>query len=204
MKKVSKILCAKTRDAAFQFRMGAGYAGDVSRTHPMDVMPTLIDRNAPPTAFGQAVVVDAATSGVRPIVAGDSALTAIYGIIARPFPMQQAQAANNYGATQNASGVASAIAPPTQGETDVLVRGFALVQCNNFAANPPVKGGQVYIWYAASSGNHVQGGFEAAATGGSTLAVGSPNGGGAATYGQNAYWNSGPDANGIAEIAFNI
>lgn len=205
MKNQKRIIVARTCDAAFQFRMGAGFAGDVARTHPVDIMPTLIDKNAPPTAFGQGVVLDATTSGVRPIAtSGDTGITSLYGIIIRPFPFQQSQSGNNWGATETGAGVVSAIAPPTYGEIDVLVRGFALVQCNNFAANAPVKGGQVYIWYAASTGNHVQAGFEAAATGGSTIAIGSPNSNGASTFGQNVYWNSGPDANGIAEIAFNI
>ena len=203
---MKKIISAKTRDVAFQFRMGAGFPGEVSRTHPVDILPSLIDSNAPPTAYGQGVIIDATTSGVRPIAtSGDTGVTALYGVTVRPYPFQQAQTNINYGGTENSSsGAIATIAPPVSGEIDVLVRGFIIVYVGNYAANPPVKGNQVYIWYAASSGNHTQGAFEAAATGGSTIAIGSPNGNGAATFGQNVYWNSGVDAYGYAELAFDI
>ena len=33
----------KTRDVAFTFRMGAGFAGDVNRTHPASIEPVMIE-----------------------------------------------------------------------------------------------------------------------------------------------------------------
>jgi len=176
---------ARTRDIAITYRMLAGFPGDVNRTHPASIEPVLIDATNPPTAYGQLVVVDATTEGVRPIGAGDSALTDGYGITVRPWPQQQA-AATNYGAAPFGS-----VAPPASGIMDVLKQGYIMVVCNNAAANPPVKGQPVYVWYAASSGNHVQGGFEAAATSGSTFELPS-----------DVTWQGGVDANNVAELVY--
>jgi hypothetical protein len=80
---------------------------------------------------------------------------------------------------------------PRSGICDVMVRGYAGILLSGAAAAK--KGGTVYVWYAASAGAHVQGGFEAAATGGSTLAL------------PDKYYFTGPaDANGNCEIAVNI
>src|ERR1022692_1518366 len=79
----------RTRDIAITFRMAAGYAGAVNRTHPVSIEPCLIDYSSPPLYYGQGVVIDPTTQGVRPLVAGDSGLTDVYGITVRPFPLQQ-------------------------------------------------------------------------------------------------------------------
>lgn len=176
---------AFTTDVAFKYRMGAGFAGDVNRSHPASIEPCLIDGSAPPTAFGLPVVVDPATEGVRPIVSGDSALTTCYGVTVRPFPFQ-ADSATNYGAT----GIGSA-SPALKQPIDVLRSGYIKVVLHG--ASAAVKGGRVFIWYAASSGNHVQGGFEAAATTGSTIML--PI---------NTTFNGGADADGNVELIFNI
>src|SRR5262252_1733538 len=75
-------------DAAFTFRMGQGFAGDVTRIEAASVEPCLIDPTNPPTQYGQPVVLAAASGGVRQVLAGDGALTDIYGITVRPFPLQ--------------------------------------------------------------------------------------------------------------------
>lgn len=176
----------KTKDAAFQFRMGAGFAGDINRTHPASVEPTLIDASAPPTAYGQPVLVDATTQGVRPFAAGDqsNAVAAGYGITVRPYPTQQSSA-SNFGAA--ALGAAT---PPVSGIMDVLRAGYIMV--NLPAGGTPVKGGAVYVWAAASTGSHVLGGVEAAYSAGNTTQL------------LNATFNGSPDANGNVEVAFNI
>jgi hypothetical protein len=52
------------------------------------------------------------------------------------------------------------------------------------------KGGAVFIWVAATSGAHIQGGFEVAASGGNTCAL------------DESYSFNGPaDANGNVEIS---
>lgn len=173
---------AKTRDIAITYRMQAGFQGDVNRTHPASIEPCLIDASAPPTAYGQGVLVDPTTQGVRPLVAGDQALTAIYGVTVRPYPLQ-AGSTTNFGAT-----VIGPATPPVTGPMDILRSGYIMVP----VVGSPVKGGAVYIWTAASSGSHVQGGFEAV----------SPAGNGMQVVG--SYFNGGPDANGICELEFNV
>lgn len=173
---------------AFQYRMGAGFPGDVNRTHPASILPCLVDASAPPTLFGQAVLVDPTTQGVRPVVTADgTGITDIFGVTVRPYPFQQ-QAATNYGAVGFGAGT-----PPEPGAIDVLRAGYIMIQLNNYAADPSVKAGAVFIWVAASSGQHVMGGFEAEASGGNTAAL-SPR----------YFFNSSPDANGITELGVSL
>jgi len=176
----------KTRDVAFKYRMGAGYPGDVTRTHPVDIFPELADSTNPPTLAGQGVILDATSHAVRKLITGDgvSGVT-LYGITVRTYPFQQAQTSTNFGATPIGGS-----ALPVSGEVDVLRRGSIIAAVP--AGQAPVKGGAVYIWNVASSGAHIQGSFEAT------------NGTSNTTLVANALWNSGPDANGYAELVFNI
>ena len=178
---IGQIVRAKTHDIAFTFRMGAGFPGDVNRTHPASIVPGLINTTNPVALYGFPAVIDGTTSSYRGLVAGDTALTLIDGILARPYPTQQM--------TGGMSSSIGAAAAPTSGVADFLEDGFIIATCNNFAAQPPVKGGAVYVWIAASTGNHVQGGFEAAAGGGSNTILLT-----------NARWNGPTDANGVTEI----
>jgi hypothetical protein len=177
----------RTVDTAFTFRMGAGFAGDVNRGHPASIQPALNSPVNPVLLYGTAVVVDTANGangGVRPINAGDGALTDIWGVGVRPFPIQQSTTNSSYGAVGY-----GASAPPINQPIDVLRGGYIMVG----VVGAPAKGGAVFIWFAASGGGHVQGGFEAAATGGSTLAL-DPK-----FY----QFNSPVDANGVAELILN-
>ena len=174
----------RTCDISIGYRMGAGFPGDVNRTHPASIEACLVDANSPPTAYGQAVVIDPTTQGVRPLSAGDSALTDIYGITVRPFPIQ-GQSSTNFGASN-----IGAATPPTSQPMDVLRSGYIMATLNGSTA--AVKGGAVYVWIAASSGSHVQGGFEAAATGGSTIQLG-----------VKTTFNGPADASGVVEIVYN-
>jgi hypothetical protein len=174
----------RTVDTAFTFRMGAGFAGDVNRGHPASIQPSLISPNNPVTAYGQPVVIDTsggANGGVRPLSAGDTALTDIWGITVRPYPIQQPTTANNYGAVP----YGGAIVPPALQPIDIMRGGYMMVS----VVGAPARGGTVYIWCAASGGGHIQGGFEAAASGGNTATLAAP-----------WAWNSPADSNGIAEI----
>ncbi len=176
---------AKTRDAAFQFRMGAGFPGDVNRTHPATIEPALNDSTNPIAAPGLACLVNTAANTVRGIIAGDNALTEIYGVAVRPFPFQQA-AGSNYGAASFGAGSFAG------GQLlDVLRRGYIMVQIP--AGVAVTKGGAVFLWYAASSGAHVQGGFEGAATGGSTDALSA-----------NYTFNGPADASGVVELCCKV
>ena len=176
----------KTRDIAFQFRMGAGFTGDVNRTHPASVEPVLVNTTTPPLLYGQGVVVDAAGVGVRPLVAADNALTSVYGVTVRVFPNQQSSGAN-YGAAAFGSAV-----PPASGVIDVLRSGYILVQLGGTFVNAK-KGSPVFIWTAASAGANVQGAFVDTISAGNTTP---------ALVG--VTFNGPADATGIAEICFNV
>lgn len=177
----------RARDVAFQFRMGAGVPGDVNRRHPATIEPVLFDPTNPPTVTGQAVIANVGSQGVRKVLGTDSALTAIYGITVRPYPFQGTGNGVNYGADPLGG---SPVLQPTQG--DVLRAGYILVAVSGATTNVK-KGAPVFIWYAAASGAHIPGGFEADSTGGSTFALDGKT-----------TWNGSPDSNGVAEIAFNI
>ena len=178
----------KTRDAAFPFRMGAGFPGDVNRTHPAEIEAALISVATPPTAYGQAVKV-AAGNSVRPFAvadASDAVDDIAFGATVRPYPMQPSTA-TNYGAT--AFGAAT---PPVSGVIDVARSALILVQLNTGVA-APVKGGRVYLWCAATAGNHIQGGYETEFSAGNTVRLD-----GRFTY------NGPADASGVVELSCNV
>lgn len=181
-----------THDAAFTFRMGAGFAGAVTRTHPVGIEPCLISVANPITAFGQAVLVDSGDTnkGMRPLSSGDQAATTIEGVTVRPFPFQQQTTSNLSGAVA----LGTPGTPPGGGNiVDILRQGYILVS----VVGTPVKGGAVFIWTAANSGQHVQGGFEAATPGGNGMGITGVGSG-------KTFFNGGPDANGLVELAYNI
>jgi hypothetical protein len=167
---------------AITFRMRAGFPGEVNRSHPASIEPCLVDAAAPPTAYGQPVVIDPTTQGVRPLVVGDVALTDVWGFTVRPYPFQQSSA-TNFGATNFGDAV-----PPASGAIDVLKIGYIMTRLGGSTA--ALKGGAIFIWVAASAGAHVQGQVESVATGGSTVAL-DP---------KRYSFNSPADAGGICEI----
>lgn len=175
----SIITRAKTRDVAFQYRMGGGFAGDINRTHPFDVVPERQDVSDPITLFGNPCLMDTVNGTVRAIIAGDqsdSVAINLYGILVRPFPTQQNSTSQALGSSTPS--VAPAI-------LDIMTEGMIMVKVNS---GTPTKRGAVYVWCTAASGAHLPGGFEAAADAGDTVRV------------ANAYFNGPPDANGIVEM----
>jgi hypothetical protein len=176
----------RTRDTvsgtAISFRMPAGIPGGVNRTHPASIEPVLIDSSAPPTLYGQGVVIDPTTQGVRPIAAtGDTGLTDVYGITVRPFPLEQ----------QTTTGSLYTAVPPTSGLMDVLKFGYISIGFNK-SGSAPVKGGAAYIWAAATAGAHLVGGWETASSG-STIEIGTP---------PRTNYQGGWDANDVGELIF--
>lgn len=169
---------------AILYRMGAGYPGDVNRSNPASITPELICVATPPLLYGQPVLIDAASKGVRPFTLGDDAVTNAYGFTVRPNPTQQLQANSDYAPA--ALGVAT---PPASGVIDIMGQGFIIARVNGAAA----KGDPVRVWCAASAGAHVQGGLEVAAGGAGETALLA-----------NAYYNGSPDANGYVEVKFKI
>lgn len=170
----------RTADVAFTSRMGAGFPGDINRVHPFSVEPCLIDEDDPPALYGAPVLVDAVTQGVRGFVAGDANANAVrpWGFTVRPYP-QQVDAATNFGAES-----LGAATPPAAGIIDIAKQAYIMAKVNG----APVKGGQAYVWCAASAGAHVQGQLEAAADAGNTAPL------------ENCFFNGSPDADGIVEV----
>lgn len=169
---------ASTRDIAFGFRMGAGFPGDVNRTHPFSVTPNQMDGTTPVRRYGDPVLYG--TNTVRGYTAADSAVAKIKGVLVRPYPTSTTTGGM-------ATSIGAATPPGANSVVDVIEDGFVMVKIDNLAAGNPTKGGTVYVWFAASAGNDVQGGFRAAANA-SAIAI------------TNAEFTGPADANGVAEI----
>lgn len=170
---------SRTLDISIGYRMNAGFAGDVNRMHPASIVPRLMDAANPIRLYGDPCTLGASNS-VRGFGAGDAALTRIRGVLVRPAIAQ----INTGGMTQTIGG---GTPPQSAAPVDIIEDGHVMVKCNNVGAGAPVLGGAVYVWFAASAGSDVQGGFRAAANA-SAILIG------------NAEWASPPDANGIAEL----
>jgi hypothetical protein len=165
------------------YRMPLGWAGDVTKPNAK-IEPCLVDATHPPSNPGVAVLINPATAGARTILTTDTAIDAIYGITVRSFPFQAASGSNFGAADFGNNGLPN-------GVIDVLRSGYILVPVSG--GGSPQKGGRVYIWNVASTGSHVLGGFETQATANSTIELD-----------EKTYWSGGVDANGNAEISFNI
>lgn len=176
------------RDIAYQFKLNSGFAGVVNRHMPFNVITKPVGTMS---LYGQAGIIDATTKLPRPLAAGDTAIVDLLGITVRPYPYQQTvtdtmgsgntNALNVGGGQQGISKASNVI--------DFLRSGFIQAP----VVGTPGPGDPVFIWIAASTGNHVQGGFEAVTSVGNTIKLD-----GKTTF------NGAPDANGIVEIGFNI
>ena len=170
-----------TQDVSYDLRMPTGFPGDVNRTHPFNVMPSLMNSSVQaPRLYGDGLLVDAATNSYRGLVAGDGAITVLDGVAVRPYPTQQ-----------TSGGMASVIgtaAPATNQPLDVLNDGYVMVR----VVGNPTKKGAVYVWIAAPSGAHLTGGFESVAAGAST-----------AGPIVNCFFNGPPGADGVTEMRIN-
>lgn len=177
---ITTLVRARTHDVSFGFRMGAGFAGDVNRTHPASILPGVQDATSAIRLYGDPVFLTA-TGTYKGLLVGDTGLTKIDGVLVRSYPTQQSTGGM-------AASIGSAGVPPVgPAVIDVLRDGYIQVRCNNFATLQPVKGGAVYVWFAANSGADVQGGFRSAANA-SAIAI------------TNAKWTGPCDSNGIGEI----
>ena len=160
---------------AYLKRMPAGIAGDVNRAQQVVIRPEVItpsNGTNPPVSYGVALVIDATTGQVRLPFTGD---TAINGFLARPYVTNS---------TTNGLGVDS---PPSSGACDMMMRGFMSVKLAGSTA--AINGGQVYVYIAASSGAHVQGGVEAA-SGANLISI------------PGCLFSGAADANGFTEISY--
>jgi hypothetical protein len=180
----------KTRDVAFTYRMGAGFAGAVNRSHPATIAPFLKDPTNPPTFFGQAVAINPSSNAVRSYIASDgNTPTDVFGVIVRPYPFLGVTAPTaNYAGTGQTPPFGGNQLP--DGAVDVLLAGFIMVSVNG----TPSNGSVAYVWTAASSSPHVQSGWEAS----------SPSTNGFAVTWDKTQFASPPDASGIAELRFDV
>lgn len=168
----------RTNDVAFPYRMGAGFAGDINRIHPFQSLPGMQNATNPIAAYGFPFLI-ASDGTYRGLVAADTAIVAIDGVLARPYPTQQ------FNLTQGL-GVATPPLSTDKQILDGLYAGWILTKLPT--GQTATKKGAVFIWIATSTGAHVQGGFESVATGGSTIAL------------TDWFFNGPPDAAGITEI----
>lgn len=151
-----------TTDVAFTFRMGAGFPGDVNRTHPFGIVPGLQDATTPVRNYGDAVL-SSTNNTIKGVVAGDGSATPIniYGALVRPYPTQQRSGGD--------SAAIGAAAVPATGVQDVCELGYIMVKIP--AGVAVTKGGTPYIWCAATSGVNIQGSFAGAANSTNTVPV---------------------------------
>lgn len=178
----SRVLDVAYPYSSFNYRMTAGFPGDVSRSHPASIEPVVNDATNPVVYAGQPVLTTASGNTVRSVLSTDTAATAVYGFAVRSFPFQQSSA-SAYGAIPFGASTLAAGQP-----VDVMRTGYILSTLNTGTA---VKGAPVFVWVAATSGVHVQGGLETAASAGNTMALAYPR-----------YQFNGPaDTNGTVEIS---
>jgi len=191
----------KVRDVAFTFRMGNGFAGSVNRTHPATIAAYLKDATNPPTFFGQPVLLNPTAGTVRGIldldrtggtaqISGGNAIpiTDIFGVVVRPYPFQGVTAPSaSYAGTGSFPTAAGSL---PDGAVDILLSGFIMVTVNG----SPTNGSQAFVWTAATSSPHVQGGWEAS----------SPSTSGLALTWDKTTFASPVDASGIAELRVNV
>ena len=130
---------------AYQFRMPAGFAGDLQRAEAATIETQQIDPATYPTAFG--VPVKLVSGKVQPIASSDPA-SAVYGFNLRAYPIQG-----------NGTDPLGTSTPPTSGMTDILKRGYCMVTLNG--ATAAAKNGAVYVRVGNASAGKPIGGIEA-------------------------------------------
>jgi hypothetical protein len=160
---------------AIVYRMPFGVPGDLSRLAAQATVEGQIFGATAFTAYGVPVKLSSGT--VIPAVgSGD----AIYGFLVRPFPVTGASASDPLGTA----------VPPATGMANVLRRGYLNVYVQLGAATCAL-GSAVYFRTASASGGQPLGGIEGATSGNNTAITG-------------AAFMGPADANGMAEIAYNL
>lgn len=130
---------------AYQFRMPAGFAGDLQRAEVATIETQLIDSATPPLAFG--VPVKFVAGKIQPIAAADPG-SVVYGINLRAYPIQG-----------NGTDPLGTSTPPTSGVTDILKRGYVMVALNG--ATAAAKNASAYVRVGNASAGKPIGGVEA-------------------------------------------
>lgn len=131
----------------YQYRMPAGFAGDLQRAEAAVIEPQIIDPAAPPLSFG--VPVKLVAGKIQPINSASDGVNSVYGVNLRPYPIQG-----------NGTDPLGTSTPPASGVTDILKRGYVSVVLGGTTA--AAKDGRVYVRTANPSSGKPLGGFEAA------------------------------------------
>lgn len=151
---------------AFLKRMPAGIPGNVTRAEHATIEPGQITGSGgtlPPTAYGQAIIVDATSGFYRQWTSGDNGadMGGMGGVLVRPYPLSN---------PNTTDGLGTSTPPPTSGSLiDVLKRGYIMAKL--YGTTAAVKGGTVYVRVGGAAAGKPLGGFEAAADGGNTIAL---------------------------------
>lgn len=169
---------------AFTFRMPSGIPGTINRAQHLTVEPQLVDTTAghTPQSYGLPMVMDATTSKMRVVLAGDTPAT-IYGFNVRPYP------------TAGGSNVNDPLGqsiPAQAGIVNIMRRGYMMVLLGGTTAAKP--GTPVFVRVGGAVTGKPLGGLEAVidpTTPANTIQI-------------NATWMGPSDAQGNCEIAFNI
>jgi|GEM_PF-1521067 hypothetical protein len=110
---------------AFLYRMGAGYAGAISRIEALVAEPNQLDRTTPPGVFG--VPVKLVAGKIQICKSSDVP----YGFLIRPYPTQA-----------NVNEALNAGTPDPNQLCDVMRSGYMQVKCT---AGTPAKNADVYF-----------------------------------------------------------
>lgn len=167
---------------AITYRMPFGVQGDVSRAS----IATIESQALGATAFTQYGIAGKVVTGkFIPIAAQNDV---VYGFLVRPFPITGANASDALGTS----------VPPLTGIANILRRGYFVASVQLGGATAALGSG-VFLRYQNPSGLQIVGGVDGATSGNNyqLTATYSLSGGG-------AYFTGPTDANGLAEIAFNI
>lgn len=183
-----RVAVCDANDSTIKFRMDAGYPGDVTRTHPVSIMSYQVGAGGvggSASLFGLPVIFDG-LGGVRDFDVADTALDTVAGFTVRQFPIAQRTGGDS-------ASIGTSTPPGANGIIPVLRSGYIMARLNDVSAAPKL-GDAVFVWCAADSGIHKQGGLEILASGGNTAALDPKK-----------YQFQGPgDAKGNVEISVNV
>lgn len=161
---------------AFLTRMPAGIPGNLSRASQATVEAAQVDATNPATSYGVPVAIDATSKNARKVLAADT-VASVFGFLVRSY------------VTNSSNDALGTSTPPTSGFVSVMKRGYMNVKVNN---GTPSKNSPVYIRTVANGGNTIIGGVEAASDSTNSFVL------------TGAFFTGPMDANGNAEIAYNL
>jgi hypothetical protein len=171
---------------AIQTRSLGAFPGDLTRpTAPFITEGASILSTSTALHFGDAVVLDSTSGKVRALLTGDTASSAVFGIVVRTFPVQSATYPNPL--------IGTAVAVDLNNLITIAKEGYIAV--NVVAPVSPVKGGAVYVQYEADtvSGTAIAiGNFTTASDASKNFQL------------SGAHFTGGVDAQGNSEIYFRL